>query len=114
MIVYFHVSPGAHHGRIEKEGSGVCKGINVAITVDEARACWNKVGTIKDCNLAFRRLATEFDFDVTACLKWYRDEAKRERHDPQPGDDEALEGPRPGDPGHPEYDATLMDPEANK
>ncbi|MCK5089240.1 MAG: hypothetical protein KAI41_08780 [Hyphomicrobiaceae bacterium] len=114
MIVYFNISPGAHHGRIEKEGSAPLDGIRVMITVDEARAAWDKVGTITDSNMAFQRLAIEFDFDVAACLKWYRDEAKRERHDPQPGDDEALEGPRPGDPGHPEYDATLMDPEANK
>jgi hypothetical protein len=79
MIVYFNVAPGAHHGRIEKEGEGPCKGINVSITVEEARACWNKPGTIKDCNLAFRRLATEHDFDVAACLKWYRDDADREQ-----------------------------------
>jgi len=93
MIVYFNVSPGAHHGRIEKEAeSDALEGMRVMITVDEARACWNKPGTIEDCNLAFRRLAEDFDFDVRACLKWYRDEAKREevRHDPQPGDDEPL------------------------
>ncbi len=105
MIVYFTVQPGAHHGRIEKEGEGVCKGINVSITVEEARACWNKVGTIKDCNVAFRRLAVDFDFDVAACLKWYRAEAERERLAARTG---------PPEPGDPDYDATLMDPEANR
>lgn len=71
MIVHFNIQPGARFGRIEKETpSG-----NVSITVDEAREYWNNVGTIKDCNLPFRRLATEFDFDTEACLKWYREQS---------------------------------------
>lgn len=78
MIVHFNVSPGARHGRIEKEvREGPLDGLNVMLTVAEARACWEKPGTITDCNLAFRRLATEFDFDISACLAWYRNDAAR-------------------------------------
>ncbi len=99
MNVYFNVSPGNMHGKIEKEvREGPLDGLNISITVDEARALWN-AGKITDCNLAFRRLATEHDFDVRACLDWYKAEAKADRerqegigvrYDPQPGDDEPL------------------------
>lgn len=97
MNVYFNVSPGNMHGKIEKEvREGPLDGLNISITVDEARALW-EAGKITDCNLSFRRLATEHDFDVRACLDWYKAEAKAERerqedvrYDPQPGDDEPL------------------------
>lgn len=102
MNVYFNVSPGNMHGKIEKEvRDGPLDGLNISIPVDEARALWD-AGKITDCNLAFRRLATEHDFDVRACLNWYKAEAKADRerqegigvrHDPQPGDDEPLEDP---------------------
>ena len=73
MIVHFNISPGPNYGRITKETLGGCnQRINVNITVEEARACWEKVGTIKDCNWAFRRLATDHDFDVRGCLEWYK------------------------------------------
>jgi len=74
MIVFFNISPGARFGRIEKESSD--GKVLVSMTVDEARACWEKVGTIKDCNMAFRRLAVDFDFDVEACLNRYREQEK--------------------------------------
>lgn len=57
-------------GQITKETSQLGP---VSITVDDAREAWNAVGTIEDCNLAFSRLATEHEFDVAACLKWYED-----------------------------------------
>ncbi len=73
MNVYFNVAPGARLGRIEKEGTTpATKGVLVSITPDEARALWEKVGTITDMNMAFRRLAVDFDFDVAACLEWYK------------------------------------------
>ncbi len=147
MIVHFNVSDGARHGRIEKEvREGPLDGLNVMLTVDEARALWEKPGTITDCNLAFRRLATEFDFDIPACLKWYRADAAREqalldgdapmervslnRPDAEAIERHASRGtladsqdarefyereadgmPEPGDPN---YDAALQDPEANR
>ena len=69
MIVHFNISPGATYGRIEKETPN---GL-VSLTTDEAKEAWCNVGTISDCNYAFRRLAVDFDFDVEGCLKWYRD-----------------------------------------
>lgn len=68
MIVHFNISPGSRFGRIEKETpSGL-----VSLTTTEAKEAWENVGTIEDCNVAFRRLAIDFDFDVEACLEWYR------------------------------------------
>ncbi len=73
MIVHFNIQPGARFGRIEKETpSGL-----VSMTVEEASHAWNDVGTIEDCNIAFRRLAVDFNFDTEACLKWYRDQQGR-------------------------------------
>ena len=68
MIVHFNISPGAMFGKIEKETPDG----NVSLTVDEAREAWNNVGTIKDCNVAFRRLAVDYDFNVEKCLSFYR------------------------------------------
>ena len=80
MIVHFTVTSSGRHARIEKEGSSPhTSGMMIPITVDEAREAWNNVGTIKDCNIPFRRLATEFDFDVAAYLNWYREQVRIER-----------------------------------
>ena len=43
--------------------------INEVITQAEAIEIESEFST--DCNIAFQRLATQFDFDVDECLKWY-------------------------------------------
>ena len=51
----------------------------VHVRPEAARKDWENVGSITDCNLAFRRLATEFDFDVDAALRFYRVETAKEK-----------------------------------
>lgn len=63
----FHFSPTT--GRIEKETN---QGL-VSCTAAEANDAWIKCD-VEDCNIAFRRLAVDFDFDVKAALKWYADQ----------------------------------------
>ncbi len=43
---------------------------SIPITIDEAREAWNKVGTIKDSNVAFQTLA-RLDFDMGAVERHY-------------------------------------------
>ena len=42
------------------------------IDAAQARSLWS-TGVVQNSNIAFQRLATQFDFDVEACLKWYKD-----------------------------------------
>ena len=44
----------------------------IKLTVDDARELFN-AGRFTDYNISFWRLATEFNFDVTACLQSYED-----------------------------------------
>lgn len=69
MVVHFNLSS-PFHGKITKESK---KFGDVPITVDDARDAWQS-GQITDCNIAFHRLAVDFDFDVAKCLKWYREQ----------------------------------------
>ncbi len=45
----------------------------VPIPVEKARQLF-KDRDYTDTNIAFLRLAAEFDFDVDACMKWYADQ----------------------------------------
>jgi hypothetical protein len=45
----------------------------IQLTVDEARELW-LAGDFTDTTISFHRLATEFEFDVAACLKWYAEQ----------------------------------------
>ena len=36
----------------------------------QARSLWS-CGMVDNCNIAFQRLATQFEFNVDTCLKWY-------------------------------------------
>jgi len=66
MIVNFNTKNG-HITKQSESGLG-----DVSITIEEAREAWNNVGTIEDCNLAFRRLAVDFNFDIQAALDFYK------------------------------------------
>jgi len=68
MIYYFSPTSGEISYRFDKQSS-VFKP-----TVAEAKEHW-QAGDIEDCNIAFQRLATQFDFDVPAALTWYREQA---------------------------------------
>ena len=43
------------------------------IDAAQARSLWS-TGMVDNCNIALQRLATEFEFNVDACLKWYKDQ----------------------------------------
>ena len=40
------------------------------VGVDVAETAWMSMN-VDDCNIAFERLANEFDFDIGAAQKWY-------------------------------------------
>ena len=55
-------------GHITKESDQLGE---VSVTVDDARSAWLS-GEVSNSNISFHRLAAEFDFDVQACLDWYK------------------------------------------
>ena len=66
MIIYFNTKT----GKIEKEGTGILKGSKISVTVDDAREAWRNC-EIVDCNIAFHRLANEYNFDVKKLMEFY-------------------------------------------
>lgn len=60
----------------------ITKGVNgigtVIITLADAREHWERL-EIKDCNLAFSRLADN-EFNLPQTLKFYRDDAEENKH----------------------------------
>ena len=47
---------------------------DTVIDAAQARSLWS-TGMVDNCNIALQRLATQFEFDVDACIKWYKDQA---------------------------------------
>ena len=43
------------------------------ISTIQARSLW-QTGVMVNSNISFQRLAIDFDFDVDACLKWYKEQ----------------------------------------